>query len=1416
MAKQKQNSDAAKQVNAERKKLESIESRLLDINSKISSMTAEQLRDSKESLTVFQQGVALEKQRESVIKKILDLNSKISKITQAELEKAEEVKKLREDERVKYWEKLLDDREELEKFDKKLLEDRQKLKELDKTSLDSLDKSKEAIKELSINSQKILETNNYVAQAYEQSRNVISQSVNMSQNQVALSDTYLSTLENNKNTLGSISDIQTQIVAQVDETALGQYKTVDLSDLENQILADRERLQANMLNMSQAEYSLAMENQQMNEKALLGLQSQQEAMQEMSKSAGKVMDKFESMADSFSGIFEKFPGGEYVGKLIGVDKISKDIKEKLGGSVAGIVTSLKGDGGLVGAFKAAGGGLGSLIKMAPKLALGLGIGAIVAGFGMLVKAVLHADEEIAQMGKDFGLAYKEAKELHHAAIDISNELGMTGINAKEVVEGVKAAGEAFDGVDIAGQLAAGNEEITNFVKQATVLSKQFGLSGKEISNIKDISAITGKSMDELVKESVDLGKGTMTAKQSMQVLSTIPKGVAAAFKGTTKELIAAAQKAKMLGLELGKMQSIGRNMLELETSLDAEMEARVLTGKNINLDAARNYALQGDIFHLQDEILKQAGSMEEFSKMNVLAQESMAKALGMNVDEMTEMLSKAQKLKDADISADYAEKLSLMESAAELEAEALQTGDAAKKDYIMQLAAEKRSVSLKETMASLLEKIKQKFAPIIDAVLEVVGGIKDGKSGLGGFEETLSKIDFASIAAQVKEALPKIMDAVKGLIEKLPKIIEFVTGLIQKISGVASGMGGVLGMIDPTIAGFGAIAFKVAGPEGIVKGLGAAGKAAGSLAGVVGDKLGGAFGKVAKGASGALGKLTAALSKTKDPGGDKMPGKGILDFVNNVNPVNLLAVAGALVLFSAALYITAKAFQEFGNVNWANAWPGIFVMGALVGVGYLLSTFAATVAPIAPVMLLVASAILVFSASLYVAALAFDVFSKVNWKGFDGMFGAVVEMAGAFAVLGVAAPLIILGSLAMLAVGAAAAVFGAGLILIGEGFKRLSEAGDLSKVGQNLADGMTALGSITDKLDLDALEDSFDELEDALDELDFEQLAAFGQLGNSALKGAGENLVAGMNSLVGINTQIDFSKLEDTFDIMEDALAELDLDGVKAFTELAGTDLSNIGYKLNAAFVSLAAVDAAGATKTLGSIEDLFDLLEDALDELDYEDLKAFGGADWNSFTAAGTSLSTFMTEFGKIAAIEGIFASMWIMKTLTDTLSKFIALEPEKITKITESMRSLTSVFTQLGSSMLTLSDAINKINADKFAQILDLLEDTDGFGGIGDIVDSISGILPTFEAVGKVSPQAVTATETVSGGGGGTTAGGTDMAKVEQKLDTLINVINSSLNQPAVIKFGDRVIETIKTELNFRRSYAAGTDNGYGKALS
>ena len=1202
------------------------------------------------------------------------------------------------------------------------------------------------------------------------------------------STAFTSNLDDMRSINSDVSQLYQDSVAQTGLIEKGQAKIVETDKAREALAMKRYNVENNTLGLSAADQATLMKGIQLEEQRLDTIDAQNKVIEKQNANLQMIEGVGSKIGTAMGGWVKNLPGGEQITKILGIDKTADNMNKSF---TAAIQSGLKGN--FKDAFKEGAKGLGSMIAMGPKLVAGMGLGALTGGVGLLVgglkKAVgvlMEIDGEISQMGKDFAMSKDEARELYKNTARISNEMKITGINSKEIAVGIQAASDAFNGMDVAGMINAGNKEMEAFAKQATVLTKQFGLSGEEVGKLKDLSIITGTSMDNLVKDAVGVGKGVMNAKEAMKTLASVPKEVAVAFKGSTKELAAAAMKAKMLGMDLKKVKDIGRSMLDLESSLTAEMEAQALTGKNLQLDAARRYAMEGDIYNLQEELLNQAGSLEEFTGMNAIQQESMAKAMGMSVEEMTDMLTNAEKLKEAKIDATMAENLSKM-NAKELAEASKSAANDQQKAYIEKLAAEKRSASLQESMADAVEKLKQKFAPVIDAVLEMVGGLEEGGDKVSIFQEMIDSIDMDAIAAGVKEALPKVLEAVKGLIKSLPRIIEMVSGLISKFSGIAGTAGGFLDILGPTTAGLGAMALKVAGPGGIATGFKFAAKGASGLfdivkgplmdgvkglAGSVSGKLGGAFGAVTDKAGKLGGKLGGMASKLKGSAGGgaksvKMPGakagggggmlKGLNDAVKGIDAKKMMQGAAAILILAAALYVTAKAIQEFMKVDWAGmAKAGVALLG-LAAIAYLMSKASVE-------MIIGAAAMLVLGAALYVIGAGLQYFTSISWEDLAKAGVALVGFSAVAVGLGMAAPFIALGAAAMIVLGAGAYAFGAGMNEIVRAISELQKIGDLSKVGESLGKGMESLGSVSDKIDLSKLEDSFEDLNDALEELDFEQLAAFGQLGNSALKGAGDNLVGGINSLMGINKGIDWGGLEDTFDGLEDSLDELDLEGIQAFAKLGEEGITKAGANLVAGLNSFQGIDPKTVIAAIGPLEGVFEALDDAFEELDYEDLDAFGKIDFSKIGANTAGIAQFAQALGNISSVSGI-------DKLEEQFSK--------------------------------LSEAIDDLDIDKLNELSGIKPEAMG---------NLGKLQSVFQPSQKIeSNEAAPAAAGGAGGAGGPAGGGANMSGVEGKLDQLIGLFSSIAGQPTVIKFGDRFVEEIRSTLDIKKSY--NVQNTFGR---
>ena len=88
-----------------------------------------------------------------------------------------------------------------------------------------------------------------------------------------------------------------------------------------------------------------------------------------------------------------------------------------------------------------------------------------------------------------------------------------------------------------------------------------------------------------------------------------------------------------IGVEMGTASKIADGLLNFESSINAQMEASTLLGREINLDKARELALNNDLEGMTKEIAKNIGGSAEFSKLNRLQQDALAKSVGMTTEE---------------------------------------------------------------------------------------------------------------------------------------------------------------------------------------------------------------------------------------------------------------------------------------------------------------------------------------------------------------------------------------------------------------------------------------------------------------------------------------------------------------------------------------------------------------------------------------------------------------------------------------------------------------------------------------------------------------------------------------------------------------------------------------------------------------
>lgn len=1092
---------------------------------------------------------------------------------------------------------------------------------------------------------------------------------------------------------------------------------------------------------------------------------------------GKTFGKMENIAHHF---------GEHglIGSILGkkashlIEHTQSDIKKK-------IVTAfqMSGESGVT-AFKVAQMAAGSFVKYAVPA---LGILGVLGIFYGIIHAVKHLDEEMAEIAHMFSATREEADKIHHAAVDISKEMGLVGINSEQVMKAMKETSTVLNGLSIPAQFSAGNEAVKEMVKDVTVLSEKFELGSDEIQGISNLSVITGKSIGQLVKESVKMGKGLLGTKKSIEVIAKLSPSMALNFKKGGLELLKAAQRAKLLGMELDTVQDFGEGILDFETSLEKEMEARVLTGRNINFDLARQYALNNDIAGLQQEMLSQLGSLNEFEKMNFLQRKAIADAFGMSVDQVAKLLTAQERLNELGISQEKMDAIQA-KNAKQLAEEAKTTSNEKLKGYLLELAKQKEVETISNRISDAVQKIKETLSATLAPLLEQVHHFLDSAEGAEFIKGTV-------------EGVKTIMYGMVSLAKMFASGIAYINKLFGGTGTAVALIAGLFGTIATYFVGK---ALIVNGVKSLVSGLGSASGAASTLAGNM------------QNVANATGSVTGAGGS----GGLASAGAGFTSFAQNA-----AAVAVLLIAFAGALWITSKAFQNFAKVDWEGVKKGLVAMGALTiavgalaGVAYLIMDSGAIVALYA-----LAGATVALGASLLMSAESFKIMSKINWKGFDGMFTALAKVTGAFSMLSLASITIVAGAFALTAAGVAIGVFAGSVWLLSKGLKGLTEVGDLSSAGKNLAAGMKELAKIPATINIKKLEDSFEQLQDAFDELDLDNIVQFGEIAKADLSKAGDNLKTGIESLAKITSGTDFGysgifgMSEGIFGIggatgikksiagFNDAIDELELDGVKALVEMTKADMSKVGEKMNQALDSLGQIRVgADVKKNLLAVERVFDLFEDALAELDYEKIQQFVSTGLAGSTKFVDGFNEFLNKLTSLprgtANIIGGFK--YYMQLFQDSIN---AIDFDILTQFTSTSFDGAKTFAQkFGEFVETmykaggnaqkvllntkyhfhlLNDAIQNLDLDRLSEFAKV--NTESFRKIASVFQQPQNLNVTGTSTGVIQPVVMHQQ-----------VGETEQTKTNKKIDQMINLLErlvNGSNTPTIIKIGDRTVETI-----------------------
>ena len=281
----------------------------------------------------------------------------------------------------------------------------------------------------------------------------------------------------------------------------------------------------------------------------------------------------------------------------------------------------------------------------------------------LISSGLKADKQVTDLARSLGIGKDQANGLRQNFVRYAASTGDAFITTSKLME---AQGELTNELGIAGKYTGKQAE------DFTRLTKLMGLSASEAGKLARLSVINGTSIEDTTKSII---RGSAASQRSNKIsidqrtilkdVANLSAGILVKFQGNPEALGAAVVQARALGLTLEEVDKIGESLLNFESSIENELKAELITGKQLNLERARAAALTGDQATLMQEVSSQMGSLEEFQGLNIIAQKSLAEAFGLSRDEVSKMLIEQEKVnKLGDVS-----KMTLDEQLAALKAQ---------------------------------------------------------------------------------------------------------------------------------------------------------------------------------------------------------------------------------------------------------------------------------------------------------------------------------------------------------------------------------------------------------------------------------------------------------------------------------------------------------------------------------------------------------------------------------------------------------------------------------------------------------------------------------------------------------------------------------------------------------------------------
>ena len=345
----------------------------------------------------------------------------------------------------------------------------------------------------------------------------------------------------------------------------------------------------------------------------------------------------------------------------------------------------------------------------------------------------------------FGAIVKSTLEFSKANAEVRNLTGQSATNMNTFntsmvssIDAAKTIGSLSKEIGINVNAAFSGETIT----AAAELTNLLGVSEKAAANLALRAESFGgtlKGTSEAVyattKQFIQQNKVALNVGAVMEDVGNASGALALSLGNSTEALTEAAAGAASLGINLAEAEGIADSLLNFENSIANELEAELLTGKEINLEGARQAALNNDIAGLTKEIGENQAIIGAFSSGNRIQQDAIAKSLGMSKEQVSKMIFMQMK------SGEMTEAQAAAAAGINIE--------------------EAKRLGVQESIQKSIEKLTSALAPVLEAIAGTVAILTGNKLGLIATFSVLALVYLPKMAAGIGKFSSNIKSGLK-------------------------------------------------------------------------------------------------------------------------------------------------------------------------------------------------------------------------------------------------------------------------------------------------------------------------------------------------------------------------------------------------------------------------------------------------------------------------------------------------------------------------------------------------------------------------------------------------------------------------------------------------------------------------------